>query len=148
MEDDKFQADASKLQAVNIWIGNRNSTTVLHRDNYENIYCQIVGSKSFALLPPLATACIKERFLSTATFDAALNIVPDNPCTEVPCALWDPDKPSENTTQFSHLSKPIRARLDPGDVLYLPALWYHKVTQDNSEEGICCSINYCKAEAS
>ena len=30
--------------AINLWIGNSNSVTALHRDNYENIYCQIVGS--------------------------------------------------------------------------------------------------------
>ena len=30
--------------AINLWIGNSNSVTALHRDNYENIYCQIIGS--------------------------------------------------------------------------------------------------------
>lgn len=30
--------------AINLWIGNSSSVTALHRDNYENIYCQIVGS--------------------------------------------------------------------------------------------------------
>lgn len=27
-------------------------------------------------------------------------------------------------------------------MLYLPALWYHKVSQSCDEEGICCAINY------
>jgi len=120
----------------------------LHRDNYENIYSQITGSKDFILLPPIATACINEQFLPSATYDSAMNIVPDElpapvPC--VPCAVWNPDKPDENTTEFSRLAKPIHVRLDPGDVLYLPALWYHKVSQSNSEEGLCCSVNYCRS---
>ena len=27
-------------------------------------------------------------------------------------------------------------------MLYLPALWYHKVSQSCSDEGICCAVNY------
>lgn len=27
-------------------------------------------------------------------------------------------------------------------MLYLPALWYHKVSQSCDGEGICCAINY------
>ena len=54
--------------AINLWIGNSSSTTALHRDNYENIYCPIIGSKHFVLLPPVATACINERSLPCARF--------------------------------------------------------------------------------
>ena len=50
-------------------------------------------------------------------------------------------------TEFSHLAQPIRVKLDPGDMLYLPSLWYHKVSQHNDGEGICCSINYCELTA-
>ncbi|KAL6721579.1 hypothetical protein ACLMJK_000683 [Lecanora helva] len=128
--------------AINLWLGNNRSTTALHRDNYENIYCQIIGCKEFVLLPPLATAMINEQFLPCATYDAAMSLVPDEPRTEVPCALWDPDLPHENATPFSHLMRPLRVKLNPGDMLYLPALWYHKVSQIDSTEGICCSVNY------
>lgn len=149
-----------KPDAINLWIGNSDSVTALHRDNYENIYCQILGSKDFVLLPPVETACVNERFLPSATYSETMDIIPDDPSTQVPCATWDPDKPSENRTEFSHLSKPARVRLDPGDMLYLPACWwvswlfyrfltfdrrrYHKVSQRNSKEGLCCSVNYCK----
>jgi len=27
-------------------------------------------------------------------------------------------------------------------MLYLPALWYHKVSQSCSDEGLCCAVNY------
>ena len=131
------------MQAINLWIGNNRSTTALHRDNYENIYVQIIGCKDFVLLPPLATACVNEQFLPSATYDTDMSLIPDPP-TQVPCAAWDPDLPNENATPFSHLIRPLRVRLNPGDMLYLPALWYHKVSQINSAEGICCSVNYCR----
>ncbi|MCJ1453653.1 hypothetical protein MMC28_004000 [Mycoblastus sanguinarius] len=131
-----------KPDAINLWVGNGQSTTALHRDNYENIYAQIVGSKHFVLLPPIETACVNEQFLPCATYAADMSLVPDTPNETVPFAVWDPDRPDEHMTRFSHLSKPIRVKLDPGDMLYLPTCWYHKVSQKSSEEGICCSINY------
>ena len=109
--------------AINLWIGNNRSTTALHRDNYENVYCQVVGSKDFVLLAPVETACINERFLPSAAYAADMSIVKDDPPAQVPLAVWDPDRPEENPTRFSSLSRPMRIRLDPGDMLYLPACW-------------------------
>ncbi|KAI9873922.1 MAG: hypothetical protein M1830_010387 [Pleopsidium flavum] len=142
-------------EAINLWIGNSRSVTALHRDNYENIYCQIIGSKHFVLLPPVETACIGEKFLPAATYalgcpkspcgirdDRTLEITRDNPAQEVPFATWDPDTPQKRATTFSHLSKPYQLTLSVGDMLYLPALWYHKVSQSCSTEGICCAVNY------
>lgn len=54
--------------AINLWIGNSRSVTALHRDNYENIYCQIIGSKHFVLLPPVAMPCVNEQMLQAATY--------------------------------------------------------------------------------
>jgi len=52
-----------------------------------------------------------------------LTIKPDEDAEPVPFATWDPDKAGENGTPFSYLSKPMRVDLEPGDMLYLPALW-------------------------
>ena len=112
-----------KPDAINLWIGNSRSTTALHRDNYENIYCQILGSKEFVLLSPVETACVNEQFLPVATYDASMEIIPDDPPVHTPSAIWDPDRPKGSPTRFSHLTRPIRVTLLPGDMLYLPACW-------------------------
>ncbi|KAL9123348.1 MAG: hypothetical protein Q9187_000075 [Circinaria calcarea] len=130
-----------KPEAINLWIGNSWSTTALHRDNYENIYCQVTGSKHFVLVPPVEFACINEWRLRPARYQrstgnglvepiaennsrSGLIIVPDgNEEETIPFAVWDPDSPGEYSTKFSYLSKPMRISLAPGDMLYLPALW-------------------------
>jgi jumonji domain-containing protein 7 len=151
--------------AINFWLGNSHSTTALHKDNYENIYVQIRGQKHFVLLPPVESVCVKERSVLAATYgprnptstsdyrdrreDENLNdLIPHitQPLTYTPFALYDPSIPSQlqphRATKFSPLSQPIHVTLDEGDMLYLPALWYHKVSQTCSDEGICCAVNY------
>jgi len=131
-------------EAINLWIGNSLSTTALHKDNYENVYVQIIGQKHFVLLPPLDYACVNEQELAPASYrrddGGAMEIVKENG-EKVPFATWDPDREG-NETAYSEFAKPMRVTLMPGDILYLPALWYHKVSQSCSEEGICCAVNY------
>jgi jumonji domain-containing protein 7 len=172
--------------AINFWLGNDASVTALHKDNYENIYVQVLGKKHFVLLPPVESVCVGERGVLGATYMprpragmgignsdtasgsgsgsgsgsdpredfsqlTAADLIPtiDTPPTYTPFATWDPDTSSPSSssspsfpTKHTPLSRPLRITLDPGDMLYLPALWYHKVSQSCSEEGICCAVNY------
>lgn len=142
-------------EAINFWLGNSRSVTSLHKDNYENIYAQIRGQKHFVLLPPIAAPAVNERPIRAATYvlrkDEAetesidlenLEPVLDKPASDVRWALWDPDVPEERATAYSKLVQPLRVTLNEGDMLYLPALWYHKVSQSCGEEGFCCAVNY------
>ncbi|CAJ2507832.1 Uu.00g090180.m01.CDS01 [Anthostomella pinea] len=140
--------------AINLWIGNSHSVTALHRDNYENIYVQIAGQKHFVLLRPLCQPCVNEQDLVPATYvrDAENGLAlrrdegeqgeGEGAGMKVPFATWDPDAPTARATPYSHLAEPMRVTLDPGDMLYLPAMWYHKVSQSCSDEGICVAVNY------
>jgi peptidyl-lysine (3S)-dioxygenase / protease len=112
-------------EAINLWIGNSLSTTALHKDNYENIYVQIIGQKHFVLLPPLDYACVNEQELPPASYmrddDGDLGIVKEDG-DNIPFATWDPDREG-NETMYSKFATPMRVTLMPGDMLYLPALW-------------------------
>ena len=57
-----------KPDAINLWIGNSYSVTDLHKDPYENIFCQILGKKHFVLLPPFSMACVNEQMLPVACY--------------------------------------------------------------------------------
>lgn len=143
-------------EAINLWIGNSHSVTAMHRDNYENIYVQVLGQKHFVLLPPLCQPCVNEQPLQQYNYKRAGESLTmekeeldpearpegDDGENTVPFAVWDPDAPSTNTTTYSSLAEPMRVTLNPGDMLYLPAMWYHKVSQSASEEGICVAVNY------
>lgn len=116
----------TRPEAINVWFGNSRSVTALHKDNYENIYCQMVGEKHFVLLPPLAYSCVGERNLPPASYirqNGILKTALDEDSKPVPFPTWDPDKPEEKPTKYSHLFQPMRVTLLAGDMLYLPALW-------------------------
>ncbi|KAF5631571.1 phospholipase [Fusarium sp. NRRL 52700] len=136
--------------AVNLWIGNSKSVTAMHKDNYENIYVQILGRKHFVLLPSLCYPCVNEQPLKAATYtrgENGMELKIDTDDEAVPFAIWDPDRPEQNATKFSHLAQPLRVTLNPGDMLYLPAMWYHKVLQSCAEEdeGFVLAVNYWSA---
>lgn len=119
--------------------------TALHKDNYENIYCQVVGEKHFVLLPPLAHPCIGEKSLQPASYARSNNrliIIEEKDRAAIPFPTWDPDEPTKRPTKYAGLIQPMRVTLKPGDILYLPAAWYHKVSQSCSSEGLCCAVNY------
>ncbi|KAF5126140.1 JmjC domain-containing protein 7 [Metarhizium anisopliae] len=112
--------------AVNLWIGNSRSVTATHKDNFENIFVQVIGRKHFVLLPPVCHPCMNEALLTPATYvrdETGLSIRVDEGADLVPFVTWDPDDPQTNSTAFSRFAKPMRVTLNPGDMLYLPAMW-------------------------
>ncbi|KAJ6438698.1 phospholipase A2 protein family [Purpureocillium lavendulum] len=135
--------------AINLWIGNSKSVTATHKDNFENIFVQVRGRKHFVLLPPLCQPCMNEKLLPPATYvrsqephGFSLNL--DEGKEPVPFVTWDPEEPSTNATLMSRLANPMHVTLEPGDMLYLPAMWYHKVSQSCTadDEGFVVAINY------
>ncbi|KAK4449132.1 cupin-like domain-containing protein [Podospora aff. communis PSN243] len=136
----------SPPDAINLWIGNSLSTTALHKDNYENIYVQVLGRKHFVLLPPHCQPAVNEHLLKPGSYvreGETLELkMDDGGSGDVPFAVWDPDRPGENATAYSGMVEPVRVTLEKGDMLYLPAMWYHKVSQSCAGEGICVAVNY------
>ncbi|TGZ80451.1 Clavaminate synthase-like protein [Ascodesmis nigricans] len=134
--------------ATNIWIGNERSVSAMHKDNYENLYCQIRGRKKFTLISPLETVCVGEKSLPQARYELTddpenpFQIMPDSPETLVHgWPTMDPDV-GDDENEWWKLCRPIHVVLEPGDILYLPAMWYHKVAQESGDEGICCAVNF------
>lgn len=100
---------------VSIWMGNR-TTAAAHFDMSNNIACCLVGRRRFTLFPP----------------DQIANLYP-GPLEPTPAgqsvSLVDFENPDFSAHPgFEQALKAAQvAELEPGDVLYYPALWWHQV---------------------
>jgi hypothetical protein len=98
-----------------IWIGN-SSRIAPHFDESDNIACVVSGTRRFTLFPP----------------DQVGNLYPGPVDTTVagqPTSLVDLANPDlERFPKFSEaLEHAQTAELEPGDAIYIPALWWHGV---------------------
>ncbi len=101
-----------------IWIGNR-SHTQIHFDLYDNLACMVGGQKSFVLFPPEQVGN-----LYMGPFE--------NTLAGVPAAMVSLDNPDfEAHPRFAEaLETATIAVLEPGDVLFIPYMWWHHVISD------------------
>jgi jumonji domain-containing protein 7 len=125
-------------------MGTGRSVTSLHKDPYENLYAVVSGAKHFTLFPPTSQPCLYEKLYERAHYDAdTLKLVSIEPQEQVP---WIPIDPEDNTTgeriyeQYPRyrLVQALRVTVHPGEVLYLPSMWYHYVRQ----QGRTVAVNW------
>ena len=98
-----------------LWIGN-SILTQTHFDESVNIACHVAGEKTFTLFPPEQVANL---------YPGPLDLTPAG----VPVSMVDLDAPDlERFPNFkTALAAAQAARLEPGDALFIPALWWHHV---------------------
>jgi hypothetical protein len=112
---------------VGIWIGNR-TMAAAHYDMSNNMACNMVGRRRFTLYPP----------------DQVANLYP-GPLEPTPggqvVSMVDPRDPDMDLyPRFAEaLAAALVAELEPGDVLFYPALWWHQV---EALDGFNVMINY------
>ncbi|MBN3003485.1 cupin-like domain-containing protein [Chromobacterium alkanivorans] len=83
-----------------LWLGQRGGVTRLHQDSYtiDVMHVQLVGEKHWIVMGPEA------KLAETADGGADLAALAQDPATQL-----------------------MQCTLKPGDVLYLPALWFHRI---------------------
>ena len=140
--------------ARNVWLGGEESVTSLHQDWYENLYVVTHGVKHFRLLPPWCAqlvpkvrsprsvwgwrtgAAVGEGSDATAW---AADDLEERPLFVVDEATGRPIRdevpwvphPLAAPAAAAVVSVDVRA----GDVLYLPAMWFHEVSQSAATTG-------------
>jgi hypothetical protein len=108
-----FVGSGSRLESI--WIGNR-TCIAPHFDNTENIACVVAGTRRFTVFPPDQIANL---YVGPLDFTPA-----GQPVSMVD--VRDPDL--ERFPRYrAAMAVGQVADLEPGDAIYLPALWWHGV---------------------
>jgi len=98
-----------------VWIGNASNVSC-HYDTYDNLAVLVAGHRRFTLYPPEAIA--------------SLYVGPiDNTMAGPPVGLADGSVPGDpRYPAFEAIrDQALQVDLEPGDALYLPKLWWHRV---------------------
>jgi lysine-specific demethylase 8 len=110
----------------NVWIGPEGTFTPIHRDPYENLFVQVVGTKRVHLFPP---ECGTKLYLSAST--TSQSNTSTIPTEDFLLEEHDPATSAQQASQFPLLGEAMSAQgaahtvLGPGDALYIPKGWFH-----------------------
>jgi len=133
-------AEALELKRVDLWLGAR-TVSRMHFDNLDNVFAQVVGSKTFVLARPAdGAACQGGKRLRKA-----------RQCYTHPGVFSREGGGVMHETVLNYLgvarppTLPATAvTLGPGDLLYLPFGWWHEVHghPEPVAGGLCASISH------
>ena len=110
-----------------IWIGNA-SNVACHNDTFDNIACVVAGRRDFILYPP---DCIADLYIGPIDHTMA-----GRPVSLAASSTADDPRFPRFAAAAERASI---ARLQPGDALYLPKLWWHQV---EATDPINVLVNY------
>ncbi|KAM8907236.1 bifunctional peptidase and (3S)-lysyl hydroxylase JMJD7 isoform 1-T1 [Lycaon pictus] len=128
--------------AVNFWLGEAAAVTSLHKDHYENLYCVVSGEKRFLLHPPSDRPFIPYELYTPATYqltqEGSFKMVDEEAMEKVPWIPLDPLAPDLARYPNYSQARALCCTVQAGEMLYLPALWFHHVQQSHG----CIAVNY------
>jgi hypothetical protein len=100
-----------KMGPPRFWIGPARTVTPLHCDYDDNIFAQLWGTKRIFLAPPHHDAFLYAREANPLLFGSPV----------------DPEAPDFDAFPLARQAALVEIVVEPGDMLYVPAGWYHQV---------------------
>jgi hypothetical protein len=106
-----WPAYLTKMGPPRFWLGPAGTVTPLHCDYDDNIFAQIWGSKRIFLAPPHHDEFLYPREANPILFGSPFN----------------PEVPDFEQFPLARQALLVECIVNPGDMLYVPAGWYHQV---------------------
>jgi len=104
--------DDAASNELYLWLGGPGIGPALHYDMDHNFFIQVVGRKRFILIPPWQSAQVYP-YPSLHPYDRKAQV--------------DWERPNASLHPSFASITPLVANLEPGDLLYVPPYWWHKV---------------------
>ena len=121
------------IRDFNLWVGPAGHVECLHYDPMDGTLIQLHGSKKIVLFPPRQSANLYP-FPVSVHLRHGLRLR----CWFSQVTLLNPDFDAFPNLQAA-LPHRLEVNLQPGEMLYIPAGWWHEVTTLGSE--MACSLN-------
>ncbi|WP_211441008.1 cupin-like domain-containing protein [Collimonas humicola] len=106
-----WPAYLKKMGPPRFWLGPSGTVTPLHCDYDDNIFAQIWGAKRIFLSPPHHDEFLYPREANAVLFGSPFN----------------PEAPDFEKFPLARQAAMIECIMQPGELLYVPAGWYHQV---------------------
>ena len=100
-----------KMGPPRFWIGPARTVTPLHCDYDDNLFAQLWGRKRIFLAPPHHDVFLYPREANPLLFGSPV----------------DPEAPDFARFPLARQAALVELIVEPGDMLYVPAGWYHQV---------------------
>ena len=100
-----------KMGPPRFWLGPIGTMTPLHCDFDDNVFAQIWGTKRIFLVPPHHDEFLYVREANPVLFGSP----------------FDPEQPDFDSYPLARQANAVDVIVEPGDMLYVPAGWYHQV---------------------
>ena len=132
-------------------MGDSRAVTSTHKDPYENMYAVMRGYKDIILYPPTDIPYMPYRKCTQAIFQPTYfeteknleNLSLENSLNSaqysiakldeapIPWIVTVPLQPDFERFPNFRKTSPLHLRLNAGDLLYLPSLWFHHLRQSH-----------------
>lgn len=103
---------AGREPTTNLWFGSGENVTPLHFDQSNNFFVQVYGRKLWTIFDPSQTRYLYQYPASALVWHT--------------CEV-DPEEPDYSRHPAFANAQPIQFTIEPGEMLYLPAAWWHHV---------------------
>jgi len=137
------------LEHSNVWFGNGNTVGKLHFDPFDNLLGMITGKKKFIVFDPHRNEDLYEGHIREAQFEYDLptktfkrsKLLDSTSMVMSPVNIDAPDL-LEYPLFLNKIGKSVTCEVGPGEMLYLPAFWWHEVKSSPDHAHRNIAINY------